>query len=201
MWIHCTTITLTKLLFPWVILRHLSINMLQNWKSLCYRFIHQCATSLLHNSDNFLFQNNGIKKCTCWKTMRFFGKAMILTRLHTWFILIIKHMHFIKIITIHVLNKISFHNTIPHRSQSYRPCYSRTLINSPLFCTSSLCNHFFLVVENHCVFSAHIFWKCAFFPRNVREKRKMQTKKLSLIHSNTNNVTNYFKSHKLFVQA
>ena len=22
-------------------------------------------------SDNFSFQNNGIKKCTCWKTMRF----------------------------------------------------------------------------------------------------------------------------------
>ena len=25
-------------------------------------------------SDNFLFQNNGIKKCTCWKTMSFLGK-------------------------------------------------------------------------------------------------------------------------------
>jgi len=25
-------------------------------------------------SDNFSFQNNGIKKCTCWKTMRFFFK-------------------------------------------------------------------------------------------------------------------------------
>ena len=32
-------------------------------------------------SDNFSFQNNGIKKCTCWKTMLFgkqcfFKKAM-----------------------------------------------------------------------------------------------------------------------------
>jgi len=74
------------------------------------------------NSDNFSFQNNGIKKCTYWKTMRFFGKqwvfkAMFLTRLHTWFILIIKHMHFIKK-TIHVLHKISFYNTMPHRSHS-----------------------------------------------------------------------------------
>ena len=47
-------------------------------------------------SDNFSFQNNGIKKCTCWKTMGFWGKqwvfgennvffkkAMFLTPLHT----------------------------------------------------------------------------------------------------------------------
>ena len=43
------------------------------------------------------------------KTMGFGGKqffkAMFLTRLHTWFILIIKHMHFIKKKTIHVLHK------------------------------------------------------------------------------------------------
>ena len=32
--------------------------------------------------------------------------------------LIKKHMHFIKIKTIHVLHTISFHNTIPHRSHS-----------------------------------------------------------------------------------
>ena len=25
-------------------------------------------------SDNFSFQNNGVKKCTCWKTMGYFGK-------------------------------------------------------------------------------------------------------------------------------
>jgi len=25
-------------------------------------------------SDNFSSQNNGIKKCTCWKTMGFLGK-------------------------------------------------------------------------------------------------------------------------------
>ena len=45
-----------------------------------------------------------------------------------------------------------------------------------MFCTTQLWNYFFLVVENHCVFLAHIFWNCAFFPRNVREKRKTQTK-------------------------
>ena len=60
--------------------------------------------------------------------------------------------------------------------QSFRPCYSRTLINSPLFCTSPLWNNFYLVVKNRCVFLVHIFWNCAFFPRNVREKRKTQTK-------------------------
>ena len=47
-----------------------------------------------------------------------FLKAMFLTRLHTSFVLIIKHMHFIKIKTIHVLRKLSFHNIIPHRSHS-----------------------------------------------------------------------------------
>jgi len=25
--------------------------------------------SIVGGSDNFSFQNNGIKKCTCWKTM------------------------------------------------------------------------------------------------------------------------------------
>jgi len=28
-------------------------------------------------SDNFSFQNNGIKKCTCWKTMGFLGKQWV----------------------------------------------------------------------------------------------------------------------------
>jgi len=28
-------------------------------------------------SDNFSFQNNGIKKCTCWKTMGFWGKQWV----------------------------------------------------------------------------------------------------------------------------
>ena len=82
-------------------------------------------------SDNFSFQNNGIKTCTCWKTMVFLGKqwvfwktmvfflkAMFLTRPHAWFVLIIKHIHFIKIKTIHVLHKLSFYNTIPHISHS-----------------------------------------------------------------------------------
>ena len=94
-------------------------------------------------------------------------------RLYTWFILIIKHMHFIKIKTIHVLHisYISYHiylfitqSLIEVTVLLYRPCYSRTLMNSPLFCTSPLWNYFFLVVENHCVFLEHIFWNCAFFP-------------------------------------
>ena len=29
-------------------------------------------------NDNFSFQNNGIKKCTCWKTMGFMGKQWVL---------------------------------------------------------------------------------------------------------------------------
>jgi len=32
------------------------------------------ANQTVMNSDNFSFQNNGIKKCTCWKTMGFMGK-------------------------------------------------------------------------------------------------------------------------------
>jgi len=45
-----------------------------------------------------------------------FLKAMFFdTTLH---ILIIKHMHFVKTKTIHVLHKLSFHNTIPYRSHS-----------------------------------------------------------------------------------
>ena len=31
----------------------------------------------LPTSDNFSFQNNGIKKCTCWKTMGFLGKKWV----------------------------------------------------------------------------------------------------------------------------
>jgi len=70
-------------------------------------------------SDNFSFQNNGIKKCTCWKTMGFFKQCFWHDFTHDLFWLhCIKHMHFIKIKTIHVLHKISFHNTIPHRSHS-----------------------------------------------------------------------------------
>jgi len=30
------------------------------------------------DSDNFSFQNNGIKKCTCWKKMGFMGKQWVL---------------------------------------------------------------------------------------------------------------------------
>ena len=31
----------------------------------------------LMTSDNFSFQNNGIKKFTCWKTMGYFGKQWV----------------------------------------------------------------------------------------------------------------------------
>ena len=33
--------------------------------------------SLVVYSDNFSFQNYGIKKCTCWKTMGFSGKQWV----------------------------------------------------------------------------------------------------------------------------
>jgi len=32
------------------------------------------ADMIAATSDNFSFQNNGIKKCTCWKTMGFLRK-------------------------------------------------------------------------------------------------------------------------------
>ena len=67
-----------------------------------------------------MLENNGFygKTVVFLETNVLFLKQCFLTRLHTRFILIIKHMHFIKIKTIHVLHKFSFHNTIPHRSQS-----------------------------------------------------------------------------------
>jgi len=64
------------------------------------------------SSDNFSFQNNGIKKVhmlennvvVFWNTMGFLKAMFFLTRLHTCFILIIKHLHFIHTKTIHVLH-------------------------------------------------------------------------------------------------
>jgi len=89
------------------------------------------ANQTVMNSDNFSFQNIELDKKVHMlenngfygKTVGFWGKqwvfkAMFLTRLHTCFILIIKHTHFIKIQTIHVLHKLSFHNTFPHRNHS-----------------------------------------------------------------------------------
>ena len=76
--------------------------------------------------------------------------------------------------TIHVLHKLSFHNPIPHISHSLID-HVFQLWTIILF-TSPLWNYFFLVVENHCVFSAHILKLCVFFLGNVREKRKTQTK-------------------------
>jgi len=67
-----------------------------------------------HVGKQWVFwENNGF----FWKQICFY-KAMFLTQLYTWFILIVKHMFFIKIKTIHVLHKLFFQNTIPHRSHS-----------------------------------------------------------------------------------
>jgi len=78
-------------------------------------------TGIVISSDNFSFQNNGIKKCTYWKTMRCFGKQWVFKAMFfytTSHMIYFDYMHFIKIKNIHVLHKISFHNTIPHRSHS-----------------------------------------------------------------------------------
>jgi len=104
------------------------------------------------------------------KTMFIFKTAMFLTRLYTGFILIIKHINFIKIKIIHVLHKLK-------KSQSYRPCFFKNFHKFPSVLHLSTLNLLLLVLENHCVFLAHIFRNCAFFPRNVREKRITQTKK------------------------
>ena len=80
------------------------------------------AKIIIYISDNFLFQNNGIRKCTCWKTMGFlendgvFLKSNVFDTTSHIIYFHIKHMHFFKIV--HVLHKVSFHNTIPHRSHS-----------------------------------------------------------------------------------
>ena len=74
--------------------------------------------SSTHCLVGFVLENNGcFGKTMGFKGKQNFFKAMFLTRLHT-FILSIKHMHSIKIKSIHILNKLSFHNTIPHRSHS-----------------------------------------------------------------------------------
>jgi len=118
-----------------------------------------------------MLENNGF----FGKTMGFYGKqcfykAMFLTRLHTWFVLIIKHMHFIKIKTIHVLHKLFFQNTIPHR-----PCYSRTLI---LLCFALLHSEItsFNLSKIIAFFNAHILklcifsQKCAWNTQNANQK-------------------------------
>ena len=79
-------------------------------------------------SDNFSFQNNGIKKCTCWKTFGFYGKTVGFfgkqclkkcfdTTSHMIYF-DYKAYAFYQNKTIHVLHKLSFHNKIPHRSHS-----------------------------------------------------------------------------------
>jgi len=65
---------------------------------------------MLENNGVFL-ENNGV-------FFLFFFKNNVFDTTSHMIFFIIKHMHFIKVKTIHVLHKISFHNTIPHRSQS-----------------------------------------------------------------------------------
>jgi len=67
-----------------------------------------------------MLENNGFfgKQWVFWKTMGFLKKSNVFDTTSHMIYLIIKHMHFIKIKTIHVLHKISFHNTTPHRSHS-----------------------------------------------------------------------------------
>ena len=101
----------------------------------------------------------------CFGKQWVFLKQCFLTRLHTWFIFILKHMHFIKIKAIHGLHKISFHNTSPHRSQSYRPYYSRTLINSHVLHFSTLKLLLFSCRKSLRFFSAHILKLCVFPPK------------------------------------
>ena len=47
---------------------------------------------MLTVSDNFSFQNNGIKKCTCWKTMVFFGKQWVFEVNNVCFCFCTSHM-------------------------------------------------------------------------------------------------------------
>jgi len=69
----------------WIILSKL-IKVPENKNKKQYTF----RVNTYKSSDNFSFQKNGIKKCTCWKTMGFLEKqilfkkkAMFFTQLHT----------------------------------------------------------------------------------------------------------------------
>ena len=88
---------------------------------------------------------------------------------------IIKHMHFIKIKTLHILHKLSFHNTIPHRSHSLIGHVIEELWFFSVLHFSTL-KLLFFSYRKSLRFLAHIVWNCAFFPRNVCEKCKTQTK-------------------------
>ena len=71
----------------------------------------------------FRFKTMGYKSAHVGKQYVFFGKQWVFKSnvfditSHVIFF-IIKHMHFIKIKTIHVLHKFSFYNAVPHRSHS-----------------------------------------------------------------------------------
>jgi len=88
-----------------------------------------------------------------------------------------------------------FHNTIPRRSQSYRPCYSRTLIQ-PLFSTLKL---FLFSCRKSLRFLARIFWNCAFFPWNMREKRKTQTKNYHWVSYTGRIFTRHYQHLNVFI--
>jgi len=80
-------------------------------------------------------------------------------------------MHFIKIKTIHVLHKISFHNTIPPRSHSQAMLFETFDKFSSVLHFSTLKLLRFSCRKSLRFYNAHILKLC-FFPRNVREKRK-----------------------------
>jgi len=59
------------------------------------------------------------KQWVFWENyVGFLPKKQCFLALGPTMIYLIMHMHFIIIKTIHVLHKLSFHNTIPHRSHS-----------------------------------------------------------------------------------
>jgi len=118
-----------------------------------------------------------------WKTMFCFLKQCFLTQLHTWFILILKHMHFIKIKTIHVLHKILFHNTSPHRSHSFIGHVIQELCDkfSSVLHFSTLKLLLFSSWKSLHFFSAHILKLCV-FSQKCAWKTQNADQKLSLVH-------------------
>ena len=117
----------------------------------------------------------------------FFLKKNVLTRLHTWLILIIKHMHFIKIKTtgIHVLHKLSVYNTIPHRS--HRTLIGHVTMLFKNFDKFSSVLHFSTLklllfnCRKSLRFLAQIFWNSAFFPQKCAWKTQNADQKLSVV--------------------
>jgi len=70
------TVNLTfDLMTPKIIRGHIQVR--HNFKSSLRAMGAGIVQLSLETSDNFSFQNNGIKKCTCLKTMRFFEKQWV----------------------------------------------------------------------------------------------------------------------------